>query len=296
MISGIWITIISEKEGELTFGTAGAINHALVGPDSKGYPADYGGFNTNSQNYYDKLSWSPLDSWSNFKYQIKIIWNNILKELAAYQNFSYFSITIPLFFIILCFKPLKHLIIDRDILYPLTTLIILSSLYLPIVVEERYLWLSYVLLLFMSGVLINKLWKTETLSKVAKFTLLVIVSLSFVYMPVNFLNDNINMDKDVYDLSMDLKNNYNVSGNIASNDQNNMMYFISFYLETKYYGKAKKNITYDELKNDLNELKIDYYFVWGKSSVNQQLLSEYPEITHGEIKGLRIYSMKNKIG
>ena len=296
LISGIWITIISEKEDQLTFGTSGGINYALVGPDSQGYPAEYGGFNTDTQKYYDELSWSPLDSWSNFKYQIKIIWNNILKELAVYQIFSYFSIIILLFFIILCFKPLRYLIKDRDILYPLTTLIILSSLFLPIVVEERYLWLSYLLLLVMSGVLINKLWNTETLNKLAKFSLLVIVCLSFVYMPINFLNDNINLDKDVYELSMDLKSNYHISGNLAANDHNNEMYFISFYLKTKSYGKARENITYDELKSELNQLNIDYYFVWGNPPINQQLGLEYPEITHGQINDLRIYRMKESLG
>lgn len=300
LISGIWITIISEKEEKLTFGTSGGINYALVGPDSQGYPADYKGFQADTSSLE---SWSPFDSWSNFKHQIKIIWNNFKKELASYQNFSYFSIIIILFFIILCFKPLKYLIIDRDILYPLTTLIILSSLYIPIVVEERYLWLSYVLLLLMSGVLINKLWKTETLSKVAKLTLLVIVSLSFVYMPITYTIDNFNhvtgseiqYDKEIYDLSLVLKNKYNISGNLASNDNNNEMYYISFYLKTKYFGKAKKNITDEELKKDLNELQIDYYFVWGSSTANRLLLSKYDEITHGEIKGLKIYSIKNEV-
>jgi hypothetical protein len=59
-------------------------------------------------------------------------------------------------------------------------------------------------------------------------------------------------------------------------------------LETKYYGQHKKYNDLMDLQKELEENNIDYYFVWDNK--NTITLSEYKELTNGEINGLKIYS------
>lgn len=313
IISGVWVAVISEKENKLTFGTSGEVNYALIGPLSNGPVHLFKGFDKPGNTVVNP-KWSPFDSWPNLKLQLEITWHNFLNELSTYQLFSFFSITILLIYFLLCFKPFKTLIKDRNILYPVTTVTLLSAIYLPVLVEVRYLWLVYVLLLLMAGFLIHKVFETKLINEVGKIILLLIVAASFAYMPVSFLIQDININKDLYYSSLELKDQYNIQGNVASNDQFDTTKLMSFYMDTKYYGEAQTNITDTELKNDLKELKIDYYFVWkdslnnsqllnspisqgvyeGRNNIsdNSQLLSQYMEVTQGKIKDLKIYAVE----
>lgn len=49
----------------------------------------------------------------------------------------------------------------------------------------------------------------------------------------------------------------------------------------------------EDLQKELKKYDIDYYFFWGDANT-PQFLSRYRELTHGEIPGLKIYSLKEK--
>lgn len=292
IVSGVWMGIISSKEGKFTFGTSGEYNHALMGPNSN-VPDIQGLSKPGEIDVHSEFnSWSPFESWNNLKHQVKIFWNNFIQTLAIYQYYSYLSIFILLSYLLLSIRPFKELILCKGVLYPLITVIIFSGGYLPILVEERYLWFVYILLLLMGGYLLNILFKTDLFDKknynsIRKTFLLSIFVLSFVLMPVNSLISNLNTGKDVYTLSNTLKNDYGVQGIIATND--NLIYtqYLSFYLKTTSYGQTNQAISSDELQSQLQKYKIDYYFVWGDSAPLS--LAGYREITGGKIKDLKIY-------
>ena len=75
IISGVWVGLISSKEGKLTYGTAGTYNYELVGPQSNGFPQFNQGLSAPGEiNEEQSLKpWSPFSSYSNFHYQLKII-------------------------------------------------------------------------------------------------------------------------------------------------------------------------------------------------------------------------------
>ncbi|HHX99997.1 MAG TPA: hypothetical protein GX531_01275 [Methanothermobacter sp.] len=77
------------------------------------------------------------------------------------------------------------------------------------------------------------------------------------------------MYKNIYDISLDLKS-HGIKGNLASNDQWEIMDYYGYYLDSKYYGMTKK-MSDAELKENLISNKIDYYFIWGDSSSNLDL-------------------------
>ncbi|MCE7699019.1 MAG: hypothetical protein K8E24_009425, partial [Methanobacterium paludis] len=224
-ISGVWIGLISSKDAKLTFGTAGEFNHELVGPQSQGFAEYSQGISKPGQvnpNFVPK-PWSPFSSWSNFKYQLNLIWNNTLKIGVILNYFSYLSLLIILAYIIMCIQPPRKLISQNQVLYPLVTVLICAAGYVMILVEERYIWLIYVLLILMGGYLINLLFKTDfftkakfgSMIKVVKTVLLLVFAVSFITMPVNYLVGNVHTGEDIYNLSNTLMNQYGVHGNVA---------------------------------------------------------------------------------
>ncbi len=295
-ISGIWIGLISGKEGKLTFGTSGTFNHALVGPQSQGFPQYSQGISKPGEvnSNFEPKEWSPFSSWYNFRYQLNLIKNNTIQTMAILNSFSCLSLLILLAYILMCIQPPRRLILHGEVVYPLVTVLISAGGYLMILVEERYIWLIYVLLILMGGHLINMLFKTdfftkERFAKVRKAAVLLIFAYSFVVMPANYLAGNLHTGEDIYNLSSTLMGQYGVHGNVATNDQLTDLNYLAYYMNITVYGQAQKNISSAELQNDLEKCGVEYYLVWGSNqSVN---LTGYNEITRGNLKDLKVYSL-----
>ena len=295
-ISGIWIGLISSKEGKLTFGTSGTFNHALVGPQSQGFAQYSQGISKPGEVNSDlePKEWSPFSSWYNFRYQLNLIKNNTLQTASVINSFSYLSLLIILAYILMCIQPPRKLLSKNEILYPLVTILICAGGYLMILLEERYIWLIYLLLMLMGGYLINMLFKMdfftkERFSKVRKAVVLLVFAYSFVIMPANYLAGNLHTGEDIYNLSSTLMGQYGVQGNVATNDQLTDLNYLAYYMNITVYGQAQKNISSAELQSDLERYGVGYYFVWGSNqSAN---LTGYSEITRGNLKDLKVYSL-----
>lgn len=288
IISGVWIGAISHKEGKITYSTAGEFNHALMGPESsKGWNPQYLG-----EEIVQIKPWSAFESWNYFKYQLKLIYANTVQTINIFKLFSYFFLIILLAYLLFCIKPIREVLND-DRIYPVITILIFSAGYLLVLVEERYLWLVYVLLILMGGYLLSVLFKSDFFTNISKYVLLLVFAFSFIYMPVTFLHENVNSDKDVYTIAnaIETHNTQYIHGNIATNDNDKKTLYLSYYLGTNYLGQTRKEINDTKLQEELKKYDIDYYIVWGDSD----LLSKYKEITGGNVKGLKIYSMKDKV-
>lgn len=169
--------------------------------------------------------------------------------------------------------------------------------------EERYLWLTNVLLLLMGGHILTVLFKKDFFnSSVRKTILLICFVISFVFTPVKYVIQvsRGGMDSDMHLVSADLKE-YNIKGNIASNreyvpvnDAWHKTFRLAYWLGDKYYGQAREHISEADLKSDLDKYNIDYYFLWGELSCIPQFLTQYTELTKGTIPDLKIYSLKEK--
>ncbi len=309
IISGVWVGLISSKEGKLTYGTAGSYNYELVGPQSNGFPQFNQGLTAPGEiNEEQALKpWSPFSSTSNFQYQLKIIWDNIQQTYNIFQYFSFLSILILLSYLILNIRLIYNWFVNKkpnqkeqqNLLYHLITIIIYAGGYLPVLVEDRYLWPIYILLILMGGYLINQLFKIEIFKKlnyylkstpvnILKGVIILIFVFSFITMPINELHSNLNTGKGINSLSNTLKTQYDVHGSVATNDQLLEIQFICFYLNTTSYGQASQNIDDKTLTTQLKKYNIDYYFVWGNSLPHN--LTGYHEITNGKIQNLMIYT------
>jgi hypothetical protein len=295
LISSVWIGFISYKDGKITYGTSGDYNYALVGPNSMGFAEYSEGLHNPDQvniNYLPK-EWSPFSSWSNFQYQLNLVWNSAQKTGTIINYFSILSFLIILIYIILLIVPPRN-VSKIDIFYPLVTMFILMAGYMIVVVEERYIWLIYILLIMMGGFLLNKLFNMDIFDSLKwNYLLKIICVIGFVglmiLMPITYLVGNLDTGKDSYTLANTLTG-YGVHGNIATNDKLTEMNYLHYYMDTDLYGQSQGNISSENLQRDLKSLGINYYFVWGKSDQNSYL-SNYNQVANLTSYNLVIYKI-----
>ncbi len=321
LISGVWIAALSNKYNHFTFSNMGKTNFAILSPGSQsntlefGQPMFYKGFFAppnesaivawEDPSYIDVETWSPMDSLSTLKHFLKLILKNISEGLLFYESFSTLSVAIIIAYILLlCSLSLSQMINKTDLLYPLLTIIIYTGGYTLFHYEARYIWIINILLLLMGGYLLTLLLQKDFFNnKVRKNILITCFVVSFIFVPSReaIRGSKGNVDKAMHTLSEELKR-YNIRGNIASNreytpvhDAWHRTFRLTYWLKnSKYYGQARENISDDDLLNELEKHDIDYYFVWGDFFENAELLSNYKEITGGELPGFHIYYMKEK--
>ncbi len=321
LFSGIWISLISNKYGHLTFSNMGRGVFASLGPGSehetleKGDPIFFDGFFAppnetafviyEDPSYARKKTWSPLDSRDSLRHFIGNFLENIVAVIKAYESYSRLSISIVIaYFLILFNKPFDSLLSSRDLVYPLVTLLLFTGGYTFFHIEARYLWIANILLLLMGGQVLHILFQTEFFSKnIVRNLLIVLFVLSFMVTPikssVGIGNQSIN--KEMFLLGKELKQKFNIKGNIVSNrlrletgkhDSWHKTFRLSYWLDSSYFGQPKENINDSDLENDLIKFGIDYFFYWDDKGDVPALFQKYRELTEGEVPGLKIYALK----
>lgn len=317
LISGAWIMAISDKYGHITFSTMRDTNFNAPGPDDMGGGLEFGvpvfseGFFEppnetafvvwEDPSYLRGKPWSALQSTRHFKHFIRLTLKNISDGLKIFESFSTFSIVIIVAYILLyCVGPKEKLLSNGTLLYPLFTILLFSGGYVLFHFEERYVWLSNILLLLMGGYLLTILFQGDFFKSASRRNILIVFFvISFMFVPVKYVMQvsRGGMDTEMYLVSTDLKK-YGISGNIASNremfshDAWHKTFRLAYWLNSRYYGQAREGIDDKELASELEKFNIDYYFLWGEESNPPQFLITYQEITKNEIPGLRVYSLK----
>jgi len=320
LISGLWIAVISNKYGHLTFSNMGKTNFAILAPGAPednlefGQPMFYKGFfeppNKSATSawedpsYIDVKTWSPLESWETFIHFIKRVIKNLSDVIRIYGSFSTLSVVIIICYLFFLLDiPYNKVIHHGGLLYPLLTVFIYTGGYMIFHLEDRYLWIVNVLLMLMGGSVVERLLQIDFFRGGIKKNLLIIIFLiSFIFSPSRSIIQisKGTIDTDMYYLARELKE-YNIRGNIASNreyipthDAWHKTFRLAYWLDSRYYSQAKEGISDEELEDELRRYDIDYYFVWGNLYANKALLSKYREVTGGKIPGLKIFHLKEK--
>ena len=322
LLSGVWIGLISNKYGHLTFSNMGSGVFSVVSPGSshktleKGDPIFFEGFfpppNETAFIIYEdpsharKKTWSPLESKRSLKHFVSNVTENIFEAIRTYESYSRLAIAIVTAYILfIFFYPLDKVLSQQALLYPLLTMLLYTGGYMPFHFESRYLWIVNVLLLLMGGKVLNELFQYDLFKKKSlRVILIVFFILSFGFTPlrasIDTGKDNIN--KKMYKLGTELDKHYNIRGNIASNRQKihtemhdswHYTFRLAYWLKSRYFGMPREDISDKELLQELKKHDIDYYFFWEGSVKSPDFLSEYREITNGEMPGLKIFSLKD---
>jgi len=321
LISGPWIGLISYKYGTFTFSNMGRGVFASLGPGSehetleKGDPIFFEGFFEppsktafviyEDPSYARKKTWSPLQSRGAFEHFLSNFSQNIIECFRIYESYSRLSIAIVIAFILLVGAQSRgRRLLHSELVYPLLTVLLYTAGYIPFHFEARYLWSVNILLLLMGGKLLSEFFKHEFFKKNALKNILMLFFLaSFVITPVKSSIEvsGKNINSEMHDLGMELNRRYHIRGNIASNrkkisvtshDAWHQTFRLSYWLNSRYFGQAREDISDAELEDELRKYKIDYYFFWGGATEIPEFLNRYREVTGGTFPDLKIYSLR----
>lgn len=299
LISACWISIISNKYGQLTIGTAGSYNRAIMGPQSSGQPIHYVGLldppNNTAISIWEDVSYLRIRSWSTFdsidslKHQIKNTLKIIYRIISMLGAFSLLSLAILSMTVVYLLEKGKRIVTD-NIFYLVISLVVLFSGYALLLIESRYIWLGNILIIIMGARLLDLLFQRILLRQIARMALIVIFVVSFSLQPLKELYGNLNTGKNIFNLNNKISC-WNINGRIASNGQWSNSLYLSFYNGWQYYGEKGK-LEESQLETELENKTIDYYFVWKPSEEKVSFLEQYEEITGDRIDELRIYKLR----
>ncbi len=305
-LSGIWAGLISDKYDEITIGTSGTINLAKVGPESVGSIFDPGLIaprNKSPVSAWEDPSlsgmnqWNPLGSVQSFIFELNIFWNNILNTGKIFLGFSVFSLLILVVALIWVIKYKDE--VSKKLMYLLITILIYSGGYCLIFVESRYLWIISILIFLMGVYLLKALNKNGFIKTRIRNVLLLFLIFSFMIMPIIGLIYSANNENfHIYNLAYTMKNDYNIHGNLASNDDFVGSLVLTYYLNGTYYGQTKRGINLNGLETEFKKKNIDYYLVWETSNqtdIPYKEINSWEFNNNGTIEYLKVYSIKNGV-
>lgn len=308
----IWNGLISLKHGRLIISNPGALNHAWVGPASPGFPLFTQGRlipppKSSTSIWTDptelKFSdWSPLSSKENFKYQIKLIQDNVAKTISILVSYSALSYAMIIIYFIFIWREKIRSSFTHTQLYIFLGIILFILGYTAINVQPRYLWPVMLLTSILMAHILTELRKYGVLSKY-RILASALLLLYFFASPsirslraLQYTEYNPSIMETIYSTANFLKSKkFPKNAKIASDSTWEEMGIITFLSDGKYYGMTN-NSSVQLISRDLVKNKIEYFFVWGslkdKYGIDDSFLNDYVEITDNALPGLNIYRLK----
>jgi hypothetical protein len=302
VICSIWISAISIKYGKLMFGTSGSFVHALSASNYKDNPVHKWGFLEPSNptaisswedpTYFWMKDWNPFGSWESLQQQVQIIINNLATKPIV--NPPFFPFFLPTVLVsILFFLPLNRAAFKSPVFYSLLSIGIYCGLYSIVYTTMRFLLIVYVLAILLGGQMLNHLVKSQYLSNYRKNIALTLFLVLYIAMPVKYLFEHTYYMKWVHDIAEQLKVSIPANSRIASNINWDRSLYIIFQLNSFYQGRARTDVTEEQLKGDLERFNIEYYIEWGKKPDFEFLLN-YEDVTGGVIPELKVFRIKTR--
>lgn len=157
ILSFAWIGLLTHKYGHLTFSYAGSYNHSIMESGYINHSWQYKGFVAPAKGQlfpwedivrvYNYKDWSPFECKANFINQLDIIKRNIrafINFTNADTRYGFYLNAFILFFLLIRKRSLKILADDFNIKLILFGVIYVSGYLLILLVNDRYLWLIYV--------------------------------------------------------------------------------------------------------------------------------------------------------
>ncbi len=309
-----WFFWMSRKAGHFTTGTTGAWNFRLVGPDSPGYPQIYKlippvgehGASMWDEPRPDLLpAWSPLASAAGLKHQLRLVLVNIKALLKLLLQVSLLSLFGLAGFLLWGWRGGE----TGRVAWPLAliTVVIYPLGYLLILLQDRYLWSVFLLVLLLGAVAIQRSnWSPRTSRLVGAVYLL-----SFLLIParamVSFRNDS-QWARIASDLQ---RQTPTASGRLAGCGGWGELAQIAWVLRMPFYGVTGTSpaeiavrqelnpdsrgksvpapLTPQEMTRQLTEYKIDYFLALPSCPALPPTLAQKNPV--GESQGARLYAL-----
>jgi len=306
VLSGGWIAVLSFKYGQFTVATSGRFNHALSVPGSRGQPpVAYRTFtapgDASAISTWDDPSvlvvtdWNPLASPSLMWHQFGVIAGNLRRVADLLQEYSPLAAAILAVSILYCVRRRLRCLRPGGEALLVSTLLLYISGYVLVFVENRYLFVCYILLALLGARAVRHLEAGGVLR--GKWRVAVFLALFFSIsvppaMKIRVLHGKAE-GVAVYELSMRLARQTGLAGNIASNRNWHQTLFIAYHMGLRFFN-VKGDTPEEEVLPALVRLGVNAYFVWDGTPEEQARFKGFPELTGGTIDGLRIYDLSGQ--
>ena len=274
-----FVFLISKKYDNFTISTASAItqNKSLEPSFTDGKKLTVPPLHTNAISIADDPSFfqvKKINMFTSFHYfvkQIKITVANFFVYTQLLNEISFLAITIILVFIFNTFlKPIKRISINDFVLgfstifYPLG--------YLLIAIEWRYVWLLPILLLLMSGIILN--YFQMKIKKLILLLITFIILISFSLKPVLTLIHTCELPNE-YGLSKKIKEK-GIAGNFFANlsgwENMSKSYKIAYWNSMKVFGFFNSDYNYLDIIRESKLHSVQYFFYYYNSQAEKEML------------------------
>ncbi len=295
-IAGTWIGLMSLKYGTLTLGTSAAYNYTLSLPASPGHPMHWAGLipppNPTAVSAWEETTRGKVmtaitaDKRRLLSHILERVLANIKTVISFFLKFSVFSISVILMaFVILADRETPPS--RRYAAGILLSLVGLSAAgYLPLFVEERYLWPCCILLLLLTAMVADIVMKADRPGKVARSLVAACLLGSFIPYPANGLWKHRNTGKITHEVAKVLQAT-ETSGKVASDGEWHEALYISFFNGYRYYGE-RGALSMPNFIRQLFENGIDYLLVFHPASTAKSLPPGFEKIATAEKGGKRL--------
>jgi hypothetical protein len=295
-----WVAVITTAYQRLTFGTASRFNFALIGPDSFWYPTLTLGLfppaNEHALSSWEdpgllpQKIWNPFSSTANFAFWLQKIVSNWGYFCEILNGFS--VLALPAlgagFYMAIQQMRREQRKYDPGIALFLSLLIYAGG-YTLVFLEKRYIWICAIGILLggLSAIQIGSV--SYRLSRRWASLLVVALSLSFAVPAINWLRENLGMDREYYDAARDLPDMR--GSHFVSNDLTALYY--AYYKGAKFYGLPKGDP--EKITQQLRQYRIDRYFLMGPREPLPPYVQEANRIDSGKIANLRVYQLASDL-
>lgn len=303
LFAGGWIAAISGKYGRLTVGTAGAYTRALSSPEFRGEPPMRNrGFMApldaaaismwEDPSRLPVLKWSPLESAKMMEHQIRMLIGNMKESMRIYSVYSPLSLVILVSFLVLGVRSWRRCLRPDGEALPLLTVLLYSAGYVLIMVKDRYLFVCLILVALMGWQLVQRLEKSGFLFGWRRTAVWLVLALSIAVYPARktVILYGSRDGREAKGLSEFLSQQAKLKGSIAANRHWAKTLYVAHHLGSPYFG-VQGDLPDDEVIPALKRAGVGYYFVWDAPGASLTRFQSFPEVTGGQIAGLRIYDL-----
>lgn len=278
-----YVFFITVKYNQLTINTAGKLNSSWVlqpgFTDSQRLviPPPYPGAvsNWDDPTYQQKATVSAFTSKRHFVKQIKVTASNTITLGKLLTAFSITGIPVLLLFFFFNFIFKKEGRLQNQLLF--FTAALIPAGYLVIIIEDRYIWLSQILLLLITSLLISGIsvnFKTNRFDfKLVSFGLIC----TFCYKPLLDLGNLYNRGKYEHQAAQAMFKN-GITGNFFTKVYNSRhqasVSVITYLTNSRLYGAYKMEFTKDELQQAVKQYNLEYVVQLYERDQNWQYLKQ----------------------
>jgi hypothetical protein len=271
-IASFWFIALHYKYGHFVLGQkniTGTLTEIYSPPNKLIYPppkSDYAIFDDIT--YFNYTDITPFKNLKLLVIQLKIIAFNFFNLIDSFNEFSFAFIMVLLIGYLFAFNNKTFFSKEINNIKLLTFLTLWPSGFLLFSIQSRFLWITDLLILALTGVLLTELMKASILKK--KFLQLFCYSIliSFCFYPILQLKMEYGSGKNLFKMAETLRTakiNGRILTNIHSSSDYSKSIILNYLLGSKFYGPYKYNYTSEQILEAIKQYHINYYLVYYNS-------------------------------